>query len=116
MVLDCREVARGQGAIMSAIVPRYCVIPLIVLSSLLTVLPAWAAEEPDLKLELVGVETGAREVQFKVTNVSQWWADETSARFETVSPSPGNLQTGIFVENLDPGQSTIVKYTLTAPC
>ena len=102
---------------MSAIALKAVALLLIVLSAAWTATSAWAAEEPDLKLELVGLAPGnPREVQFKITNVSQWWADETTARFETVSPTAGNAQTGIFVENLDPGQSTIVTYTLAAPC
>lgn len=80
--------------------------------------PALAADElPDLKVEFVGVPIGSnqRDVQVKVTNVSAWWADETSLRIETVSPAPANPVV-IDVENLDPGQSVTFTYTLAAAC
>jgi hypothetical protein len=75
-------------------------------------------ELPDLKVEFVSlpIPSGSRDVQIRITNISDWWADETSARVETTAPQAGNVVTGIKIENLDPGQSTLVKYTLAAGC
>jgi hypothetical protein len=74
-------------------------------------------ERPDLTIEAVDlpIPQGQREVFFRVTNQSTWWADETTAHIATVLPTyegPADL----FVENLDPGQSTILVYTLAAGC
>ena len=76
-----------------------------------------ADERPDLTIELVDipVPSGQREVHFRITNQSVWWADETTAHVETVAPTAGN-PADLFVENLDPGQSTLVSYTLAAGC
>src|SRR6266487_3278757 len=74
---------------------------------------------PDLKIELVGLPLSntQRELQVRVTNVSNnVWAQESTARIETVKPTAGNVVKDIFVENLDPGQSTTFKYTLDADC
>jgi hypothetical protein len=74
-------------------------------------------ERPDLKVEFVGLPLSAtqRDVQIRVTNVSAWWADQTTARIQTVSPQAGNV-VDLAVENLDPGQSTTLTYTLGAAC
>ena len=74
-------------------------------------------ERPDLKIELVGLSPdNPREVTFQVTNVSGWWADETTSRVATIAPFEGNMVGDIFVENLDPGQSTTFSYTLDRDC
>jgi hypothetical protein len=74
-------------------------------------------ERSDLKLEFVRLPmpNDERDVQFRVTNVSTWWADATTVTVQTVAPGPANPM-ALFVENLDPGQSTIVTYTLGAGC
>jgi hypothetical protein len=74
-------------------------------------------ERPDLKIELVNapIGTGQRDVQLRVTNVSAWWADETTVHVETISPNAGNAR-DIRLENLDPGQSTSFSYLLDAGC
>jgi hypothetical protein len=74
-------------------------------------------ESPDLKIELIGLPLSntQRELQVRVTNVSTWWATDTMARVETVSPIAGNVLQ-IDVENLDPGQSVTFPYTLAAAC
>jgi hypothetical protein len=81
--------------------------------------PVWAAEDerPDLKLELVNapIPVGARELQLRVSNVSAWWADVTTLHVETRSRTSGNAQ-DIRIENLDPGQSTVLTFTLAAGC
>jgi hypothetical protein len=74
-------------------------------------------EQPDLNIELVGLKAGSqRVVQLRVTNVSAWWADETTARVETLSPSAGNVVDNIKVLELDPQQSRVIEYTLAADC
>lgn len=81
--------------------------------------PVFAEEDerPDLKIEFVGVPLapGGRDVQVRVTNVSVWWANETTLHFETVSPAAGNAK-DVRIENLDPGQSATASYTLAAAC
>src|SRR5215212_6487727 len=78
---------------------------------------ALAAEEPDLRLELVGLQPNSkRVVELRVTNVSDWWAQPTTARVETVKPTAGNVQDNITVEELDPKKSRIITYTLAADC
>jgi hypothetical protein len=74
-------------------------------------------ERPDLTIEAVGlpIPQGQREVFLRVTNQSIWWADETTAHIATVSPTY-DAPTDLFVENLDPGQSTILVYTLPTGC
>jgi hypothetical protein len=76
-----------------------------------------ADERPHLKVELVGLPIPAsqRNVKVRVTNVTKWWADETTLTVETVAPTAGNPTT-FKVENLDPGQSATFTYTLAAPC
>jgi len=77
----------------------------------------FAAEETDLRLELVGLQANSkRVVELKVTNVSDWWAQPTTVRVETVKPAAGNVQDAIVVEELDPKQSRIITYTLAADC
>jgi hypothetical protein len=79
---------------------------------------AWTAddERPDLKVELVNfpIAVGEREVQLRVTKVSAWWADATTMYIETVSPA-GTGQ-DVRIENLDPGQSATLSYTLAGGC
>lgn len=80
--------------------------------------PARAQDErADLKLELETkeIKPGERELKFKITNVSEWWADETTLKVKTTAPTAGNSK-DLFVENLDPGQATTVTYTLAAGC
>ncbi len=49
-------------------------------------------EEPDLKIEVVGLKDGSkRDVLVRVTNVSDWWADETEATIQAVGPGAGNV-------------------------
>jgi hypothetical protein len=76
-------------------------------------------ERPDLEVEFLGLPLADTdtEVQIQITNISEWWADETSARVATVAPAdPPTFVPDTFVENLDPGQSTIITYTLPGPC
>jgi hypothetical protein len=74
-------------------------------------------EIPDLRVEFLPLPlpNDERNVRFRVTNISTWWADETTLAVQTVSPGPPN-PAALFVENLDLGQSTIVTYTLAAGC
>jgi hypothetical protein len=40
-------------------------------------------EEPDLKIEVLGLKSGSkRDVQLRVTNISDWWSDRTEAIIE----------------------------------
>jgi hypothetical protein len=49
-------------------------------------------EEPDLKIEVVGLKEGSkRDVIVRVTNVSDWWADATEVTIQTVGPGAGNV-------------------------
>jgi hypothetical protein len=81
--------------------------------------PVWADDDqrPDLKIELINapIPNGEHELQFRVTNVSVWWADETMAHIETVPPVAGS-GLDVRIENLDPAQSTTFSYTLAAGC
>jgi hypothetical protein len=89
-------------------------IPLALMLMSSAASPVRADEEPDLKLEFVGLN-GQREARFKITNVSVWWADETKLTVETTAPAAGNKVT-LNVENLDPGQSAELVYRLAADC
>jgi hypothetical protein len=89
---------------------------------------ALAEDEPDLVLEVASLPDAAnlRKVVFKVTNKSPFWADETTARVATVFtgpksfiqmfPDPTNIKDDIFIENLDPGQTTLFEYILSSDC
>jgi len=93
------------------------VVALPVLANIPAPVRAQEDERADLKIEMVNVPIAndAREVQFRVTNVSSWWADETTAHVATVSPTAGNV-VDVPIENLDPGQSTTFVYTLAEGC
>lgn len=80
--------------------------------------PVVAADElPDLRVELAGLPlTGAqRELQIKITNISTWWSDEARLRV-TANPPTAGSELDQTVENLDPGQSVTVRYTLASAC
>jgi hypothetical protein len=75
-------------------------------------------ELTELQIELVGLPLSAsqRDVQVRVTNISKWWAQPTTARMETLKPSAGNVVDDIAIPNLDPGQSYDFNYKLDAAC
>jgi hypothetical protein len=87
--------------------------------------PALAdGERPDLEITLIGLNPkNSSEVIFRVANVGDWWADQTTVTVETVSPAPGNRVT-LDVPDLNPKRvndpktlNTVdVVYTLAAPC
>jgi hypothetical protein len=87
--------------------------------------PAFAQNErPDLAIEVLGLKAGSqREVRLRVTNVGEWWADETTAVVETVAPAAGNKVT-VKIPDLDPKQQPPLptpyqfefSYTLPADC
>ena len=69
-------------------------------------------ERPDLKVELIDVPIpiGQTEVRFRITNQSVWWANETIAHVQTVSPNADNV-----FDMLSPGPSRVRCVELEAP-
>jgi hypothetical protein len=74
-------------------------------------------ERADLRIDLIGLPLGRGDqvVQVRITNASEWWADATTARVQTIAPGAGHVL-DIDVENLDPGQTVVYTYALAAPC
>jgi hypothetical protein len=84
--------------------------------------PVYAADEtPDLVVETSKVSSQV--VELKVTNKSKWWANETMMTVQAVgqqtiagTTQPHQQGQAFPIENLDPGQSTSVTFTLQVPC
>src|SRR6266508_4132170 len=115
-MIRLRRGALRRSNIMSCVLRVAAVVALASLSAAYASRSVLAEDElPDLKVELGGLPlAGAqRELQVKVTNVSTWWADETRLRV-TASPPTAGPTLDQTVENLDPGQSVTVRYTLAA--
>jgi hypothetical protein len=67
---------------------------LVALAVLPPVSQADEDEQPDLQIEVVGLNPGSqRDVLVRVTNVSAWWSDRTVVTVETIAPTPGQVAT-----------------------
>ena len=73
------------------------IVLLLLLVPVATPAPVGYADEderPDLQIEVVGLQSGSqRDVVVRVTNISAWWSDRTTATVETLAPTAGGAQT-----------------------